>query len=92
MTVIRRSHAYRDGSMVAECGYPRRPREPMDARKPTCPVCLKIERQRSQLERAVGTLAEVRLYAEKMLRSGDGNTRIHGADLLGIIDPDAGGQ
>jgi hypothetical protein len=31
-------------------------------------------------------LREVRLYAEKMLRSGDGTTRIHGADLLQLLD------
>jgi hypothetical protein len=51
-----------------------------------------VERLSVTTQGAVDTLAEVRLYAEKMLRSGDGNTRIHGADLLGIIDHDAGGQ
>jgi hypothetical protein len=51
-----------------------------------------VERLSVTTQGAVDTLAEVRLYAEKMLRSGDGNTRIHGADLLGIIDHDAGGS
>jgi hypothetical protein len=49
-----------------------------------------IAHLRHQLAGAVDTLAEVRLYAEKMLRSGDGNTRIHGADLLAIIDRERG--
>jgi hypothetical protein len=47
---------------------------------------------RQQLRGAVDTLREARLYGEKMIRDRDETVRRCGADLLGIIDHDAGGQ
>lgn len=37
------SHAYVGGSFVAMCGYVRGAREPMNASKPRCRECIKLE-------------------------------------------------
>jgi hypothetical protein len=75
--------AWLDGKSFADIG-----RE-YDITRQRAGQLVRIEAKR-QLAGVVDTLAEVRLYAEKMLRSGDGNTRIHGADLLAIIDREWG--